>query len=594
MPTCLRLLVLLTLALAVVSKRAKKNVLFIMADDLRTSLGCYGDSLAKSPNIDQLASRSQSFLNAFAQQAVCAPSRTSMLTSRRPDTTRLYDFNSYWRTHAGNYTTMPQYFKSHRYFTASVGKIFHPGVPSNHSDDYPYSWSIPAYHPPSFRYENEKVCKGEDGKLHANLLCAVNVTEQPGGTLPDLEVTDEALRLLKSRVNDDVPFFLAVGFHKPHIPFRIPQEYLSLYPIEQMTLVPDPDIPSKLPAVAYNPWMDLRKRDDVQKLNISFPYDPIPKDFQVRAPPLAPEKQTISERRSPSLPFLPVSHTGCVRVFQLRIRQHYYAAVSYVDAQVGRLLCALDKLGLANSTMVVFTSDHGWSLGEHGEWAKYSNFDVATRVPLIFYVPGVTSNDSRRDATFPFVNVLVQPDLVFKNQQVIKNVVELLDVFPTVSHMAGLKAPKICPDVCFKNKLCTEGLDQTYTFTQGHEWRLPEALAFSQYPRPADTPQENSDLPDLKDITVMGYSMRSWDNRYTVWMSFYPETFTVNATEVHAGEFYIYADDPTEDKNIYDEYFHGEMMRKMDSLFPTASVPMRLRQQLLYLSAGRKTHRGQA
>lgn len=558
MSKCLRLLVLLTLALAVVSKRAKKNVLFIMADDLRTSLGCYGDSLAKSPNIDQLASRSQSFLNAFAQQAVCAPSRTSMLTSRRPDTTRLYDFNSYWRTHAGNYTTMPQYFKSHRYFTASVGKIFHPGVPSNHSDDYPYSWSIPAYHPASFRYENKKVCKGEDGKLHANLLCAVNVTEQPEGTLPDLEVTDEALRLLKSRVNDDVPFFLAVGFHKPHIPFRIPQEYLSLYPLDQMTLVPDPDVPAKLPTVAYNPWMDLRKRDDVQKLNTSFPYGPIPKDFQ------------------------------------LRIRQHYYAAVSYMDAQVGRLLCALDELGLANSTMVVFTSDHGWSLGEHGEWAKYSNFDVATRVPLIFYVPGVTSNDSLRDATFPFINVLVQSDLVFKNEQVIKNVVELLDVFPTVSHMAGLKAPKICPEVCFKEKLCTEGLDQTSTFTQGPEQRLPEALAFTQYPRPADTPQENSDLPDLKDITVMGYSMRSWDNRYTVWMSFYPKTFTVNATDVHGGEFYLYADDPTEDKNVYDEYIHGAMMRKMASLPPTASVPMRMRQQLLYLSAGRKTRRGQA
>uniref|UniRef100_A0A8C3AB85 Iduronate 2-sulfatase n=1 Tax=Cyclopterus lumpus TaxID=8103 RepID=A0A8C3AB85_CYCLU len=513
----------------------RRNVLFIMADDLRTSLGCYRHSVAKSPNIDQLASKSQVFLHAYAQQAVCAPSRTSMLTSRRPDTTRLYDFNSYWRTHSGNYTTLPQYFKSRGYFTTSVGKIFHPGIPSNHSDDFPYSWSTPAFHPASFRYEKEKVCKGEDGKLHANLLCAVNVAEQPGGTLPDLESTDEAVRLLKSRVNDDVPFFLAVGFHKPHIPFRIPQEYLSLYPIEQMTLAPDPDVPSLLPPVAYNPWMDLRKRDDVQKLNISFPYGPIPKDFQ------------------------------------LRIRQHYYAAVSYMDAQVGRLLGALDELGLANGTMVVFTSDHGWSLGEHGEWAKYSNFDVSTRVPLIFYVPGVTGRDSLRGSTFPFINVLVQSELVFKNERVVKNVVELVDVFPTVSHLAGLKAPRPCPDFSFQVELCTEGKNRASTFQHRHkEQRITEAMSFSQYPRPADTPQVNSDLPDLKDITVMGYSLRCWDYRYTLWLGFNPKTFQVNVSDVHGGELYMLTDDPGEDRNVYDNFDHRAMMGKMASLPPVS------------------------
>ncbi|XP_068423168.1 iduronate 2-sulfatase isoform X2 [Clinocottus analis] len=496
MYTCLRLcLLLLGLhTLPVVARRrhhkVKRNVLFIMADDLRTSLGCYGDSVAKSPNIDQLASRSQVFLNAFAQQAVCAPSRTSMLTSRRPDTTRLYDFNSYWRTHAGNYSTLPQHFKSKGYITTSVGKIFHPGIPSNHSDDYPYSWSSPVYHPPSFRYEKEKVCKGEDGNLHANLLCAVDVAEQPGRTLPDLESSEEAVRVLKSRAHDGAPFFLAVGFHKPHIPFRIPQEYLSLYPVEQMALAPDPDVPPLLPPVAYNPWTDVRSRDDVQKLNISFPYGPIPKDFQ------------------------------------RRIRQHYYAAVSYLDAQVGRLLAALDALRLTSSTLVVFASDHGWSLGEHGEWAKYSNFDVATRVPLIFYVPGVTA--ARRESSFPFIDVLRQPGLVFKSRRVVRNVVELLDVFPTVSYLAGLKKPKACPDHSFQVELCTEGNSLAAAFLhRGKERRSAEALSFSQYPRPADTPQENSDLPDLKDITVMGYSLRCWDYRYTLWLGFNPKSFQV-------------------------------------------------------------------
>ncbi|XP_051810791.1 iduronate 2-sulfatase isoform X2 [Acanthochromis polyacanthus] len=556
------LLLIHTLAAGVAGRTERKNVLFIMADDLRTSLGCYGDTLVKSPNIDQLASKSHVFLNAYAQQAVCAPSRISMLTSRRPDTTRLYDFNSYWRVHSGNYTTLPQYFKSKGYFTMSVGKVFHPGIASNHTDDYPYSWSIPAYHPASYRFEKEKMCRGEDGKLHVNLLCAVNVTEQPGGTLPDLESTDEAMRLLKSRVNSHDPFFLAVGFHKPHIPFRIPQEYLSLYPLDKMTLAPDPDVPKLLPPVAYNPWMDVRKREDVQKLNISFPYGPIPKDFQ------------------------------------LRIRQHYYAAVSYVDSQVGRLLSALDELQLTNSTVVVFTSDHGWSLGEHGEWAKYSNFDVATRVPLIFFVPDVTTNHNQwKTSTFPFIDVFIQSDHSFSNDKVVRNMVELVDVFPTVSHLAGLSAPRYCPDVSFQ-KLCTEGQDRASTFTSREGRKDEERIAFSQYPRPADTPQVNSDLPDLKDITVMGYSLRTWDYRYTLWLGFNPKTFQVNVSDVHGGELYILEDDPSQDNNIYNSIFtdsdHTVVMRKMASLPPTVRLQMRMKLQLCYLTAGMKTSGGKA
>ncbi|KAL3972632.1 receptor-type tyrosine-protein phosphatase C [Sarotherodon galilaeus] len=549
------LLVLHTSTYPAAARRERKNVLFIMADDLRTSLGCYGDPVAKSPNIDQLASRGQVFLNAFAQQAVCGPSRVSMLTSRRPDTTRLYDFNSYWRVHSGNYTTLPQYFKSQGYFTMSVGKVFHPGIASNNTDDYPYSWSIPAYHPPSFTYEKKKMCKGEDGKLHVNLLCAVNVTEQPGGTLPDLESTEEALRLLKSRVNDDDPFFLAVGFHKPHIPFRIPQEYLTLYPLDQMTLASDPDVPERLPTVAYNPWTDVRKREDVQKLNISFPYGSIPKDFQ------------------------------------LRIRQHYYAAVSYMDAQVGRLLSALEELGLADNTMVVFTSDHGWSLGEHGEWAKYSNFDVATHVPLIFFVPG---GNEAGTSTFPFIDVLRESVHSIKSGKVRSRLVELVDVFPTVSYLAGLKVPVQCPDISFQVELCTEGENRAYAAPQGQSERTPEDVAFSQYPRPADTPQENSDLPDLKDIKIMGYSLRTWDYRYTLWLGFNPKTFQVNVSDVHAGELYMSADDPGQDKNIFNNSDYSEIMRKTASLPQTVGLQMRMKLQFHYLTAGMKTSRGKA
>ncbi|KAK1804275.1 hypothetical protein P4O66_020308 [Electrophorus voltai] len=525
--------------------KGKLNVLYIIADDLRPTLGCYSDPVVKSPNIDLLASKSTVFFNAYAQQAVCGPSRTSFLTSRRPDTTKLYDFNSYWRVSAGNYTTLPQYFKSNGYITMSVGKVFHPGIASNHTDDYPYSWSVPPYHPPSFSYEKRKVCKDKDGTLHSNLLCSVNVSEMPLGTLPDLENTAEAIRLLKSMKDLGNPFFLAVGFYKPHIPFRIPQEYLKLYPIENMTLAPDPEVPKKLPEVAYNPWTDIRKREDVQALNISFPYGPIPKDFQ------------------------------------LRIRQHYFASVSYVDAQVGKILQALEDLDLAKQTIVVFTSDHGWALGEHGEWAKYSNFDVATRVPLVVYAPGMTW-PLQEDRMFSYVDVFNSAAEQPAEAYGVHRMVELVDVFPTVASLAGLPPPRRCPFPSFQVELCTEGFSLASLLDRHLRPTSHHAYAHSQYPRPSDSIRPDSDLPALADIRIMGYSLRSSDYLYTLWVGFDPKTFRANMTDVHAGELYFLAEDPGEDHNLFDELNHGMMIRKLGAQHSWAE---NLKQHLLYFSA---------
>ncbi|XP_010171947.1 iduronate 2-sulfatase [Antrostomus carolinensis] len=517
------------------------NVLFIVVDDLRPVLGCYGDKLVKSPNIDQLASQSIVFSNAYAQQAVCAPSRVSFLTGRRPDTTRLYDFYSYWRVHAGNYSTMPQYFKENGYVTLSVGKVFHPGVSSNHSDDYPYSWSIPPFHPSTEKYENDKTCRGKDGKLYANLVCPVDVTEMPGGTLPDIQSTEEAIRLLDVMKTKKQKFFLAVGYHKPHIPLRYPQEFLKLYPLENITLAPDPWVPEKLPSVAYNPWTDIRQRDDVEALNVSFPYGPLPDDFQ------------------------------------RQIRQSYYAAVSYLDTQVGLLLSALDDVGLSNSTIVVFTADHGWSLGEHGEWAKYSNFDVATRVPMMFYVPGMTTPSvSQGERVFPYLDPFSHT-LGLVPQGRSKKVVELVSLFSTLAELAGLQVPPACPETSFHVALCTEGASIVQYFNaseekvqeeeDGHDDTYKcfneESVAFSQYPRPADTPQWNSDKPKLKDIRIMGYSMRTVDYRYTVWVRFNPNNFSADFGDVHAGELYLVETDPNQDFNIYNSTSHGCFFKKI-------------------------------
>ncbi|XP_072600766.1 iduronate 2-sulfatase isoform X2 [Vulpes vulpes] len=496
------------------------NVLLIIVDDLRPSLGCYGDKLVRSPNIDQLASHSLLFQNAFAQQAVCAPSRVSFLTGRRPDTTRLYDFNSYWRVHAGNFSTLPQYFKENGYVTMSVGKVFHPGISSNYSDDSPYSWSIPPYHPSSEKYENTKTCRGPDGELHANLLCPVDIADVPEGTLPDKQSTEQAIRLLEKTKTSTRPFFLAVGYHKPHIPFRYPKEFQKLYPLENITLAPDPEVPAGLPPVAYNPWMDIRQREDVQALNLSVPYGPIPVDFQ------------------------------------RKIRQSYFASISYLDTQVGHLLSALDDLQLANSTIIAFASDHGWALGEHGEWAKYSNFDITTRVPLMFYVPGRTAPlPEAGEKLFPYIDPF-------------NSVLELME-----PGLAGLHVPPRCPVPSFHIELCREGQNLMKHFqvedVEGdpHLHGNPrESIAYSQYPRPADSPQWNSDKPSLKDIKVMGYSIRTIDYRYTVWVGFSPHEFLANFSDVHAGELYFVDSDPLQDHNMYNDSQGKDLLRAFDAI----------------------------
>ncbi|KAM5128918.1 iduronate 2-sulfatase isoform 1-T2 [Callospermophilus lateralis] len=511
------------------------NVLLIIVDDLRPSLGCYGDKLVRSPNIDQLASHSLLFQNAFAQQAVCAPSRVSFLTGRRPDTTRLYDFNSYWRVHAGNFSTIPQYFKENGYLTMSVGKVFHPGISSNHSDDSPYSWSFPPYHPSSEKYENTKTCRGQDGKLHANLLCPVDIVDVPEGTLPDKQSTEQAIRLLEKMKTTSSPFFLAVGYHKPHIPFRYPKEFQKLYPLENITLAPDPQVPDGLPPVAYNPWMDIRQREDVQALNISVPYGPIPVDFQ------------------------------------RKIRQSYFASVSYLDTQVGHLLSTLDDLQLANNTIIVFTSDHGWALGEHGEWAKYSNFDITTRVPLMFYVPGRTALLPKAgEKFFPYLDPFDSTTELMEPGRQTMDLVELVSLFPTLAALAGLQVPPHCPVPSFHVELCREGQNLLKHFRFYDVENDPylrsnprELIAYSQYPRPADSPQWNSDKPSLKDIKIMGYSIRTIDYRYTIWVGFNPDEFMANFSDIHAGELYFVDSDPLQDHNIYNDSQHGELAQSL-------------------------------
>lgn len=389
-----------------------------------------------------------------------------MLTSRRPDTLKLYDFYNYWRDTADNFTTLPQYFKAHGYDTYSIGKVFHPGQSSNFTDDYPYSWSNRTFHPSTEAYMNAAICHVPSMTPQRNLLCPVNVMTQPEHTLPDIQSMQETKRILALARHSKRPYFVAVGLHKPHIPFRFPAKYLRYHKdLNKFDGIDFDSVPPELPTVAFNPYNDIRDRDDAHRANISYPFGPVN------------------------------------RLFGWKIRQAYYASVTYIDDLIGQILDAVDSA----NTIIVLTSDHGWSLGEHAEWAKYSNYEVALRVPLIIYSPDFQRNHSKH----------------------IPQIVELLDLFPTLVDLAALPPIEHChKSLSNRNLTCTEGTTLISHFTRMTDNRRKKH-AISQYPRPGTFPTKfpDSDRPRLRHIKIMGYSIRTNNFRYTIWIKFNRKTF---------------------------------------------------------------------
>ncbi|KAL4704127.1 hypothetical protein ACJJTC_003412, partial [Scirpophaga incertulas] len=467
----------------------RTNILFVVIDDMRFMAEQELSNLPL-PNIHKMAAKSVNFRNAFAQQALCAPSRNSFLTGRRPDSLHLYDFYSYWRKSVGNYSTIPQFFKERGYVTYSVGKVFHPGKSSNFTDDYPYSWSTQPYHPPTEKYKDAAVCADSKyGELHRNLICPVTVSSQPGKSLPDLQSVKYAIELLTSGYKDETPFFLAVGFHKPHIPLKFPKKYLSRISKNIIHMPKYPKIPKQMPLVAWHPWTDVRHRDDIERLNITFPFGTMPSKWT------------------------------------LKIKRSYYASLAYIDHLIGKLLAHVNL----NNTLVVLTSDHGWSLGENGLWAKYSNFNVAVKVPLLFLVPGL-------------------------GHRIVSTPVEMVDIFPTLVDIVGYsqyirKCRKMdMSTLCFDGESLLPYMKPKLTNLRSNRY------AISQYPRPSVYPKNNSDKPRLKDIKVMGYSIKSKKFRYTEWISFNNTSFKGNWDNIYGIELYDHSQDPFEGHNLCLEY----------------------------------------
>jgi len=469
--------------LASADEAAKPNVLFIAVDDLRPELACYGATQIRSPNIDKLADGGVLFRRAYCQQAVCSPSRTSLLTGLRPDTTKIYDLNTHFRNTIPDVVTLPEYFKKHGYHVQGLSKIYHGDL------DDPQSWSVPHWRPNAPAYtkpeslaavaasRRELRSRGnvnaariieKDPKTGATLRVARGprangpsweAAEGPDNALADGMTADRAIEAL--REIKDKPFFLAVGFLKPHLPFVAPKKYFDLYPPETIKVCGNPNPPEDVPPPALTDWGELRNYSDI------------------------PKKGPLSEDKAKEL-----------------IRA-YYAAVSYTDAQIGRVLDELERLGLRNKTIVVLWGDHGWHLGEHGLWCKHTNFEVATRAPLIISAAG------RRFAGVK-TNVLA----------------EFVDIYPTLCDLAGLPIP--------------DGLEGTSLLpAMEHPDRPVQQAAFSQYPRKQ----------------LMGHSMRTDRYRYTEWAEPGKEPVGV--------ELYDHQNDPGENVNIAGRPENRELVKEL-------------------------------
>lgn len=351
----------------------KPNILFIAVDDLRPQLNCYGKSQIISPNIDQLASESLVFNRAYCQVPVCGASRASLLTGLRPTRHRFIDYATRVDEDAPEALTLPQHLKDHGYYTISNGKIFH------HLNDMIESWSEAPWHP------NESGTNWRDYVLEENIKLSAESDRGNGPSYEIAEVEDEAyfdgktaqktIDDLKRLAEKDQPFFLSAGFLKPHLPFNAPKKYWDLYDEQTISPAENDYRPKNAPDAAMHNWGELRNYTDI------------------------PAKGPLTDEKADSLV------------------HGYYACISYTDAQIGKVLQALEDLDLAENTIVILWGDHGWNLREHGLWCKHANFETSLRAPLMIKVPDIKEGNTTNALT------------------------EFVDIYPSLCELAGIPVP---------------------------------------------------------------------------------------------------------------------------------------------------------
>jgi iduronate 2-sulfatase len=441
------------------------NVLFIVADDMNTELGCYGHEELKTPTLDQLCERGTRFDAAYCQAPLCNPSRVSFLSGQRPERTGVYALKTPTRAHLGNAIMLPQFFKQHGYYTVQTGKIFHTGE----GFEDPPSWDvmIPEFGKQPFA---PAVLKYGDppGPVQHSIDWAI--LDMPDENTPDGIVARRAETFMREAVHEGRPFFLGVGFRRPHAPFAAPKEYFEMYPVEKTS--PPPPAPSGyaetiLPAALNHDW--------------------------------GPRALTDEEQR--------------------QLRAAYFACNTFVDAQTKVLLDAMNELDLWRNTIVVFLGDHGYHLGDHGGlWHKQTLFEESCRVPLIIYAPGM--NGAGRASG---------------------QVVELVDLYPTLADLCGLTAP--------------DGLDgaSLRPLLEGDD-RPVKAGAFTTASR------SRIRLQSQQAAEYLGRSVRTDRWRYTEW-----------DRGMRGVELYDHENDPEEFKNVADVAANKEIVEQLHALLDKPS-----------------------
>lgn len=403
-----------------VAKPGKKfNVLFISTDDMNNDLGSYGHPLVKSPNIDRLSAKGVRFDRAYTQYPLCSPSRSSLMTGLRPDTTQVYDLQKHFRSVLPDVVTLPQLFMKNGYFAARIGKIYHYGNPGQIGTDGlddPQSWNL-VVNPRGVDKDEEKVLTNYTPTRGLGSSLSFYASPEPDEAHTDGKVAAETIKLLEA--NKDRPFFIAAGFYRPHCPFIAPKKYFDLYPLEKIAA----------PKFSQDEWKTIPDAAVWQK-------EP---------------------------------HFGTTADQQREAIRAYYASISFVDANVGRLLEALDRLKLTDNTIIIFWSDHGYLLGQHGQWMKQSLFEGSARNPLIFAGPGI-----------------------FKGKASSRTV-EFVDMYPTLADWCGLDGvPKNLP---------------------GRSLRPLLTNPSAKWDKPAITQVQRGSAQNL----FMGYSIRTERWRYTEW-----------------------------------------------------------------------------
>ena len=494
----------------------KPNILFIAVDDLRPELGAYGSEIAVTPNIDKLANQGLLFNRAYCQQAICSPSRASLMTGARPETINVIENFTYFRDANPDIITLAQHFKMNGYETVHSGKIFHKPAfadletswsrtPAADKVSYKKSKTPGGYHLPEnialFKKNRAEMLEkyGDVSRYGLGKGPAYEMADVPDQAYEDGYNTELAIATLQELVEqDEKPFFLGMGFKLPHLDWKAPKKYWDQYDREKIPMATQTSAPKGGAAMGLHPSFELRARQGIPKIG--------PIDGELAR----------------------------------TLKHGYLASVTYVDALIGKLLTALDKAGVRDKTIIMLWSDHGWHIGDMGIWGKATNYEIATRVPLMIWTPDMPAANRGKST-----NALV----------------ELIDMYPTLCELAGLEKPTHLEGQSFVPLLTNP--DQAW-----------KKAAFTVYPNPALREWAANPLSpemretyfgplieevemkikeqqgkkwdkDLFENNLMGYAMRTDRYRLVVWK----DRTNKQAAPIDI-ELYDHQTDPTETVNI--------------------------------------------